>query len=197
MLNGDGGQITEFVPPSRIFEQRENLSSNQHPLANLPACPPARARTCTCWRLATSIAEVPLRKKKTKQRACSAGAGAYVPEAEVLPPPAVATTCGRYDRPHSVVSSFAQQARSTSIFVLNLSDLKPAVLTAAAALSFVWDMSPYEVNSSTPGVPNRTADEAQALFLDGWVVQQFTGADAPTLKVPATSSSDYLGPTHV
>lgn len=61
------------------------------------------------------------------------------------------------------------------------------MLTAAAALSFVWDMSAYEVNSSTPGVPNRTADEAQGLFLDGWVVQQFAGADAPTLKVTTHS----------
>jgi hypothetical protein len=48
MLNGDGGQLTEFVPPSRIFQE---------------------------------------------------------------------------------ISSFCRQARSTSIFVLNLSDLKPAVLT--------------------------------------------------------------------
>lgn len=62
MLNGNGGQITEFVPPSRIFDQ---------------------------------------------------------------------------------LSSFVHRARSTSIFVLNLSDLKPAVLSAAAALKFVWDPAPY------------------------------------------------------
>ena len=46
------------------------------------------------------------------------------------------------------LSSFVQQARSTSIFVLNLSDLKPAVLSAAAALSFVYDPAPYMVNAS-------------------------------------------------
>ena len=44
--------------------------------------------------------------------------------------------------------------------------------------AFVWDPNPYMVNSSTPGVPNRTAAEAQALFLEGWAEQQFTGADA-------------------
>ena len=55
------------------------------------------------------------------------------------------------------LSSFIRQARSTSIFVLNLSDLKPAVLSAAAALAFVWDPSPYVVNSSVDGVPNRSA----------------------------------------
>ena len=41
------------------------------------------------------------------------------------------------------LSSFVHRARSTSIFVLNLSDLKPAVLSAAAALKFVWDPAPY------------------------------------------------------
>lgn len=63
MLNGAGGQLTEFVPPSRIFEQ---------------------------------------------------------------------------------LSNFAEKARSTSIFVLNLSDLKPCLLSAAAALSFAWDPTTYE-----------------------------------------------------
>jgi len=28
MLNGDGGQITEFVPPSRIFEQLSHFLDN-------------------------------------------------------------------------------------------------------------------------------------------------------------------------
>ena len=99
MLNGAGGQLSEFVPPSRIFDQ---------------------------------------------------------------------------------LSSFARQARSTSIFVLNLSDLKPALLGAAAALSFVWEPAPYVVNGSLGAAKNRTADEAQAVFLEKWVGQNFAGTDAVT-----------------
>jgi hypothetical protein len=99
MLNGNGGQLSEFVPPSRIFEQ---------------------------------------------------------------------------------LSSFARQARSTDIFVLNLSDLKPALLSAAAALAFVWEPLPYLVNGSLGAKVNQTADEAQSAFLVKWVAQQFTGADATT-----------------
>lgn len=72
------------------------------------------------------------------------------------------------------------QARSTSIFVLNLSDLKPAVLSAAAALSFVWDPTPYIVNASGPGQVNRTGDEAEALFMKDWTTQQFAEADDAT-----------------
>jgi len=111
MLNGDGGQITEFVPPSRIFEQ---------------------------------------------------------------------------------LSSFMHQARSTKIFVLNLSDLKPAVLSAAAALSFVWDPTPYVVNASGPGQVNRTGDEAEALFMKDWTAQQFTGADAATQAAISSAWTSYF-----
>jgi hypothetical protein len=75
MLNGNGGQITEFVPPSRIFEQ---------------------------------------------------------------------------------LSSFIRRARSTSIFVLNLSDLKPAVLSASAALSMVsWSTARTRVSPTVPPTSRR------------------------------------------
>eukprot|EP01043_Picozoa_sp_COSAG02_P065113 COSAG02_NODE_9725_length_2131_cov_22.852854_2_plen_197_part_01 len=97
MLNGEGGQLSEFVPPSRIFEQ---------------------------------------------------------------------------------LSSFVQQARSTDIFVLNLSDLKPALLSAAAALSFVWEPAAYLVDGTVG--KNQTADQAQTVFLDQWTAQQFRGADTST-----------------
>ena len=100
MLNGAGGQLSEFVPPSRIFEQ---------------------------------------------------------------------------------LSDFVRQARSTDIFVLNLSDLKPALLSAAAALSFVWDPTPYVVN----GTRKQTADEAQTVFLRKWVEQQFHGAAKTTITAIA------------
>eukprot|EP00041_Stephanoeca_diplocostata_P010786 m.172763 g.172763 ORF g.172763 m.172763 type:complete len:569 (-) comp18292_c0_seq6:430-2136(-) len=111
MLNGYGGQLTEFVPPSRIFEQ---------------------------------------------------------------------------------LSTFCARARSTSIFVLNLSDLKPAVLTAQAALQFVWNASVYAVNASVPGTVNRTADEAQAEYLQAWVAQQFRGADTSTQASIASLWSQYF-----
>jgi len=99
MLNGNGGQLTEFVPPSRIFEQ---------------------------------------------------------------------------------LSAFVRKARSTSIFVLNLSDLKPAVLSAAAALRFVWDPRPFTVNGSASagGVGNQSADQAEAKYMAGWSAQNFAGASA-------------------
>eukprot|EP00039_Didymoeca_costata_P025343 m.13034 g.13034 ORF g.13034 m.13034 type:complete len:885 (+) comp4775_c0_seq1:181-2835(+) len=111
MLDGHGGQITEFVPPSRIFEQ---------------------------------------------------------------------------------LSFFKRMARSTGIFVLNLSDLKPALLTAAAALSFVWDASSYEVNSSSPSVPNRTAAQAQYLFLTDWATQNFNGANSSVVAQIALCWQAYF-----
>ena len=77
--------------------------------------------------------------------------------------------------------------------MLNLSDLKPALLTAAAALAFVYDPRPYLVNSSGEGhIPNRTAAQAQAIFLTKWVAQQYTGTDPSTLSRIAELWTQYF-----
>ena len=112
MLNGNGGQISEFVPPSRIFEQ---------------------------------------------------------------------------------LSSFVRQARSTTTFVLNLSDLKPAVLSAAAALAFVYDPRPYTVNGSASSpVGNQTAGDAEAKFMSDWTGRNFRGVDAATQQKIANAWTAYF-----
>ena len=137
MLNGDGGQITEFVPPARIFEPFNFTPMAVNPISF--GSPHVRPMGRTCG-------EPDEIKKNTHPKYFTA---LFREQARIF----------------EQLSSFVNQARSTSIFVLNLSDLKPAVLSAAAALSFVWDPEPYLVNSSTPGVPNRTAAQSQAAFL--------------------------------
>ena len=75
-----------------------------------------------------------------------------------------------------------------------LLDLKPAVLSAAAALAFVWDPTPYLVNSSGTGadvgVPNRTANQSQELFLQAWAEQQFSGLKTEKDGSQNSSSGD-------
>ena len=71
-------------------------------------------------------------------------------------------------------------SRSTSIFVLNLSDLKPCLMTAAAALAFVYDPRPYFVGGGMTGVPNRTDDAAEQSFLTNWTAQYYDDTQADT-----------------
>ena len=83
---------------------------------------------------------------------------------------------------------------STAHSCLLLLDLKPAVLSAAAALAFVWDPTPYLVNSSGTGadvgVPNRTANQSQELFLQAWAEQQFSGLKTEKDGSQNSSSGD-------
>ena len=44
----------------------------------------------------------------------------------------------------------------------------------------MWEPAPYVVNGSLGASKNRTADEAQAVFLEKWVGQNFAGTDAGT-----------------
>lgn len=55
-----------------------------------------------------------------------------------------------------------------------------AVLSAAAALAFVWDPTPFLVNGSLGAKVNQTAEEAQSIFLGQWVALNFRGADHTT-----------------
>jgi hypothetical protein len=121
------------------------------------------------------------------------------------PPPPTTTTTTPHKNFHVAGLSYGRTRSPTRLFQLSLCPSCIAFLIAhchahhapvrapllnlqvAAALNFVWDPTLYEVNSSTPGVPNRTADEAQQVFLHDWVAQQFplAGVDVATVRPSA------------
>lgn len=67
------------------------------------------------------------------------------------------------DRIFAQISQFIQYANTTTFFIDNLSDLRPALMTTDAVFRMIWDPTPY-----TQQDPNTTAK----LFYASWAQQQ-------------------------
>ena len=86
------------------------------------------------------------------------------------------------------LSNYLRVARSATVFLLNLSDLKPCVMGAAAAMHFVWNPDAYRVPAGDAG----GGRAQQGAFLRAWAAQQFRTSDTTLLDGVAQLWEGYF-----
>ena len=81
------------------------------------------------------------------------------------------------------IKEFMSKAKSTDVFILNLSDLLPVMFSTETILSFLWNPEPF-TSATSPRA-------AQTAALQKWAAREFTGGDAVLAGKIATLENRY------